>query len=99
MTEGILQRRAKPTFAEGTPRTNPMAMCPMAKMCERMMQKPQSGSFLVLPGALLIALGVLIFVEPRIVVWLVASVAILMGVMFFMMARFIGRLRKPSVSM
>jgi hypothetical protein len=72
-------------------------MCPMAKMCGRMMEKPRSGSFLMLPGALLIVLGVLIFVEPRIVVWLVASVVILAGLMFFVMARFIGKLPKPPV--
>ncbi|HZM35681.1 MAG TPA: hypothetical protein VFC18_14460 [Burkholderiales bacterium] len=75
--------------------TNPMATCPMAKICKGMMEKSPSRSLFVLPGLLLIVLGVLIFVEPRIVVWLVASVAILMGLMFFMMARFIGRLRKP----
>jgi hypothetical protein len=77
--------------------TESTLMCPMAKMCGRMMEKPRSGSFLMLPGALLIVLGVLIFVEPRIVVWLVASVAILMGLMFFMMARFVGRSQKPPV--
>jgi uncharacterized membrane protein HdeD (DUF308 family) len=86
MTESTLQRRA-----------TPMAMCPMAKACERMMEKPHSGALLMLPGALLIVLGVLIFIEPRIVVWLAGSVALLMGVMFFMMARFIDRLRKPPV--
>lgn len=79
-----------------TARQSPMAMCPMAKMCERMMEKPPSGTLLMLPGVLLIALGVLIFIEPRIVVWLVAAVAILMGILFFMMARFVGRLHKPS---
>jgi hypothetical protein len=71
------------------------SMCPMAKMCARMMETPRSASFFVLPGALLIALGVLILIEPRVVVWLVAGVALLMGAMFFMMARFIGRWRKP----
>jgi hypothetical protein len=95
MTESTLHRRAQETFFEGAPGAGPMAMCPMAKMCRRMMEKPHSGSFLMLPGTLLIALGVLIFVEPRIVMWLVASLAILMGVMFFMMARFIGRFHKP----
>ena len=84
----------KPTGA--TPRQFPMAMCPMAKMCERMMAKPRSGSFLMLPGALLIALGVLILIEPRIVVWLVAGVAILMGITLIMMGRFVGRLHRPS---
>jgi hypothetical protein len=71
------------------------SMCPMAKMCGRMAEKPRSGPFLMLPGALLIALGVMILIEPRIGVWLVAGVAILMGVMLFVMARFIGRSRKP----
>lgn len=78
-------------------KTNPMAMCPMAKTCARMMERPHSSSFLMLPGLLLIVLGVLIFIEPRIAAWLVGSLAVLMGVMFFMMARFMGRMHKaPS---
>ena len=73
-----------------------MATCPMAKMCEGMMEKPRSSTLLMLPGVLLIVLGVLIFIEPRIAAWLIGALAILMGVMFFMMARFIGRFHKPS---
>lgn len=96
MIENTTERAAGQKSPGVTPRANPMAMCPMARMCARMMEKPHSGSLLMLPGALLIALGVLIFLEPRIVVWLVGIVAVLMGIMFFMMARFIGRLRKPS---
>lgn len=83
-----LKRGARPA--------SPMAMCPMASMCEGMMKNRHSGVYLVLPGALLIALGVLIFIEPRIVVWLIGALVILMGIMFFMMARFIGRLHRPS---
>lgn len=74
-------------------RPNPMAMCPMASMCERMMEKPGSGLLLMLPGAVLILLGALIFLEPRIVVWLAGTVAVLLGVMLLMMARFMGRFR------
>ncbi|HSD42753.1 MAG TPA: hypothetical protein VLD36_12910 [Burkholderiales bacterium] len=96
MIENTTERAAGQKSPGVTPRASPMAMCPMARMCARMMEKPHSGSLLMLPGALLIALGVLIFLEPRIVVWLVGIVAVLMGIMFFMMARFIGRLRKPS---
>lgn len=74
-----------------------MAMCPMAKTCARMMEKPHSGSLLMLPGLLLIVLGVLIFIEPRIAAWLVGSLVVLLGVMFFMMARSMGRMHKtPS---
>ena len=73
------------------------ATCPMAKMCDRMMEKPHSGSVLILPGMLLIMLGVLIFIEPRIAAWLVGGVVLLMGVMFFVMARFMARMHKaPS---
>lgn len=76
--------------------TRPMAMCPMAGMCEGMMKNPRSGVYFMLPGVLLIALGLFIFIEPRIVVWLIGALVILMGLMFFMMARFVGRFHKPS---
>ena len=89
-------QHAEEEKSRGAVRQNPMAMCPMGKMCERMMEKPPSGSFLMLPGALLIVLGVLMFLEPRIVVWLIAALAILIGIMFFMMARFVGRRHRPS---
>lgn len=73
------------------------AMCPMAKMCDRMMEKPHSSSVLIVPGVLLILLGVLIFIEPRMAAWLVGGLVVLMGVMFFVMARFMGKTRKaPS---
>jgi uncharacterized membrane protein HdeD (DUF308 family) len=77
-----------------TPRANPMAMCPMAKMCGRMMEKSPSRSLFVLPGSLLILLGVFIFLEPRIVVWLAGTVAVLLGIMSLAMAHLIGRLRR-----
>ena len=58
------------------------------------MDKPLPRFFLILPGALLILLGVFIFLEPRIVVWLASAVAVLLGIMLLVMARFMGRLRK-----
>jgi len=57
-----------------------------------MMKKPSSGWFLMLPGFLLILLGVLIVVEPRILVWFIAAVAILFGIMMLMMAGFIRKM-------
>jgi uncharacterized membrane protein HdeD (DUF308 family) len=78
----------------------PMAMCPMASMCRGMAGKPWAGAMLMLPGILLVLVGILIFVEPKVLVWLVASVVILMGVMFFSFALFIrrmsGRVVKPG---
>ena len=93
MLEHTIQQGAAESSPGATPRANPMAMCPMAKMCGRMLDKPPSRFFLMLPGALLILLGVFIFFEPRIVVWLASAVAVLLGIMLLIMARFMGRLR------
>jgi hypothetical protein len=70
----------------------PMAMCPMAKMCMGMMEKRPSRFLLTLPGGLFIVLGVLIVVEPKILVWLIATASVLMGIMMLMMAGFIRRI-------
>lgn len=74
------------------PRPSPMAMCPMAKMCEGMMKKRPSGFSAMLAGVVLIVLGALIFVEPRILVWLMGAVFVLCGAMLLVMAKFIRRL-------
>ena len=94
MTDEPMQQTAGQKSASGP--ANAMAMCPMAKMCTSMMEKPHSSALLMLPGVILIALGLIIFIEPRIAVWLVGGFVILMGLMFFMMARFMGRVHKPS---
>ena len=96
MSETLWQQPASDSSPDMTPRADPMAMCPMAKMCARMMEKPRFGSLFMLPGALLILLGVLIIVEPRVAVWLAGAFVILLGMMFFMMALSIGRPHKPS---
>jgi uncharacterized membrane protein HdeD (DUF308 family) len=71
--------------------------CPMAKMCGRMMEKPASRSWFILPGALLILLGAFIFLEPRIVVWLAGTVAVLLGIMLLALAHFMGNRKCPSI--
>ena len=71
MFEDFVQRGADP---EGVRRrASPMAMCPMAKMCKAMMNKPPSGLLAMLAGAVLIAVGMLIFVEPQTLVWMVGA--------------------------
>lgn len=80
----------------GTGPASPMAMCPMAGMCQGMMKNRHSSITLMLPGVLLIVLGVSIFIEPRIVAWLIGALVIAIGAMFFMMARFVGRARGRS---
>ena len=66
----------------------PMPMCPMAATCESMMNKPMSGTLFLIPGILLIALGLAVLVEPRILVWLVGLAFIAMGCMVLVGSRF-----------
>ncbi|MEJ2174608.1 MAG: hypothetical protein P8Y76_06770 [bacterium] len=75
----------------------PMEMCPMASMCRGMAGKPWTGAILMLPGILLVLVGILIFVEPKVLVWLIASVAILMGVIMLAFALFIRRMSARPV--
>ena len=80
------------TASETKSSENIMGMCPMGRMCTGMMRKKSSGWFLMLPGILLIVVGVLIVVEPRILVWSIAAAAILFGIMMLMMAGFIRKM-------
>ena len=69
-----------------------MPMCPMATMCKGMMEKPPSRSLAMLPGVLLIVLGMLILVEPRILVWLAGIAFVGFGIGLVMLANFLRRL-------
>jgi len=72
--------------------TKSNAMCPMATMCKGMATKRGAGWMMMLPGLILILVGILIIFEPRILVWLIAGVAILMGVMMLFFANFFRRM-------
>lgn len=98
MFEDITRQEAVPMRPGVSSRPTPMAMCPMAKMCSGMMEKPPSGLLLLLPGSVLIAAGVLTFVEPRILIWLVGTATILMGIMLLVMAAFVRRLGRRLIS-
>lgn len=78
--------------AGGAPPLSPMAMCPMGAMCERMLNKPHSGFAPLIAGVALIVVGALIFVEPRILVWLAGAALVLFGFMMLMLSRFIRKL-------
>jgi uncharacterized membrane protein HdeD (DUF308 family) len=65
-----------------------MPMCPMARMCGGMMSKRRMGLAPLAMGAIFILLGIVILVEPRIVVWVLALMLILMGIMMLVMASF-----------
>ncbi len=92
MVEGTGQQGAEPTRPGIGPRPTRAATCPMATMCTTILEKPLSGFLLMLPGAMLVVVGVLAFVEPRILVWLVGTASVLLGIMLLVMARFIRKL-------
>ena len=56
------------------------------------MSKPFSGTALVLPGLVLIALGILVVIYPLILAWLVAAALVLFGILMLIMARFIRKI-------
>ncbi len=66
--------------------TPPMPMCPMAKKCTGMMEKTSFGAFLMVPGLLFIAAGVLIIFVPQVLIWLMAAASILFGVAMLLLA-------------
>ncbi len=71
-----------------------MPTCPMAEKCKEIMGKPFSCLMIVAPGVFLIVLGVVTLIEPRILVWLVAAILLVMGVAALLLASFMHRSRK-----
>jgi hypothetical protein len=72
--------------------TIPMPMCPVAKTCKGMMEKPFSGVLMLTPGIALIALGLLIVIWPSVLPWLAAAASILAGGAMLLLANFMGRI-------
>ena len=93
MIQNALKDGMQPAGPEARPFSGAtMTTCPMGRMCVGMMKKQHSGWFLMLPGILLIILGVLIVVEPRILVWFIAAATVLFGAMMLIMASFIHKM-------
>lgn len=88
MTDSDVQHSQR---AGGHGERNPMSMCPMASMCKGMAGNPPSLFLTLLPGIIMILIGIFIILEPKILAWLVALMSILMGIMMLMMASFIRR--------
>jgi uncharacterized membrane protein HdeD (DUF308 family) len=63
----------------------------MAGACKEMMQKPRFGFMLSGPGIVFIILGVVILIEPRILLWFVALALIAMGIAMLMFARLVRK--------
>ncbi len=70
----------------------PMAMCPLASTCKGLAQNPLAGPFLMIPGIVFILIGILIILEPKVLVWITAGVTIMVGIFFLMIANLIHRM-------
>jgi hypothetical protein len=70
--------------------------CPMAQTCRGMIEKPFSGFMIVIPGLFLIVLAVIVLIEPRILVWLVAAVLAMMGTATLLFSKFIHGSRRDD---
>ncbi len=53
--------------------------CPMNTMCKGMVGKSTSGMVMMIPGLVLIGVGVLVLFQPQILAWLIAILMIVMG--------------------
>jgi hypothetical protein len=67
---------------------SPMESCPMSAMFKKTFGKRGSSLLTFLPGLLLVLVGVAIILEPQILVWLMAAVAIFAGLMLAAAATF-----------
>lgn len=67
-------------------------ICPMASMCKGMAEKPRFGFLLMIPGFLFVLGGMLIFIEPRVLVWLVGTASILIGLVMLFFSIFIRKM-------
>jgi len=67
----------------------------MAKEFEKTFGSPKLKLSLLLIGIALIVMGIAIILEPRIIIWLMASVSILMGIALLLMAYYINKMKRP----
>lgn len=65
-----------------------MPACPMAAACKRMTEEKGTSMWMIVPGVILIALGVAIILYPKILAWLAATALIVMGLAMLMMFNF-----------
>ena len=71
-------------------------MCPMAKTCKGMMDKPMSGLVLVIPALIFVIFGVAVLIAPQILAWLVGIVLIVMGVAMLVFGRLMRKFSERS---
>ena len=66
--------------------------CPMSAMCKGMAGKSKFGVFTLIPGIMLIGIGVLVLFQPQILAWLIAILMIILGIGAIFMASAMRRI-------
>jgi len=59
--------------------------CPMAGMCQGMINGPKASVYLTILGFVLVFVGILILIEPKLLAWLIGCMFILLGLAMFTM--------------
>lgn len=64
-----------------------MEACPMASMCKSMSKegRKSTGFTLLVPGIIMILVGILIILQPVILAWLIAATSIVLGIFALLM--------------
>ncbi len=70
----------------------------MSGVCRGMGSEPGSGIAVIIPGLVLICVGLLVLFQPQILAWLVALFMIMMGVGLLFMAGMLRRFGTNSDS-
>jgi hypothetical protein len=73
-------------------KAGPAAGCPMAGMFRDLKAAPAAGWLMLIPGIALIAGGILVFIYPMILVWLLGGITIVLGAGMTAMALFMTRM-------
>ena len=68
------------------------AGCPMASMFQDSVGSSKFGIFLLIPGIVLLGVGVLVLLMPALIKWLLAGTSILLGIALLGMAISLRRL-------
>lgn len=89
-TQEAQEKEVKDPMREAMP--DAMETCPMATMCQGIGKKRGLGILMWIPGALVILGGVLILLEPKVLVWLVGGTAIFVGVAMLAFAYFMRKM-------
>lgn len=59
--------------------------CPMTEVCQGMLNSPKTSVYLSILGFVLVFTGILIFIDPEVLAWLIGCIFILLGLAMFSM--------------